>query len=263
MSAALERVELVDARARDQRRVDLEVRVLGGRADQRDQALLHRGQQRVLLGLVEAVDLVEEEDRCGGRRCAGARARARSPRAPRRGRPATALSSSKAAPGALGDEPRERRLAAAGRPVQDHRVRAALLERAAQRRARRQQAILADELIERRGPHARGERGVGAPAPAGSTPPRVDRCRTGAPWPRVWSRWAGDPALAPLETDDGSAASCSSPLRPARRPHQPRHAGEVGEAPPASSTITCGAARSQSEAAGSTARSAAPSARSM
>ncbi len=58
-----ERLELVDLAAGDQRRVDLEVGVLGGRADQGQEPFLDRGQQRVLLGLVEAVDLVEEEDR--------------------------------------------------------------------------------------------------------------------------------------------------------------------------------------------------------
>ena len=58
-----ERAKLVDLRPREQRRVDLEVRVLGRRPDQGDEALLNRGQQRILLGLVEAVDLVQEEDR--------------------------------------------------------------------------------------------------------------------------------------------------------------------------------------------------------
>ena len=48
---------------REQRRVDLEVGVLRGRADQRDRAVLDLRQQRVLLRLVEAVDLVEEEHR--------------------------------------------------------------------------------------------------------------------------------------------------------------------------------------------------------
>ena len=42
---------------------DLEVGVLGRRADERDRAVLDVRQQRVLLGLVEAMDLVEEEDR--------------------------------------------------------------------------------------------------------------------------------------------------------------------------------------------------------
>ena len=67
--------QLVDLGARQQRGVDLEVGVLGRRADQRDEALLDRRQQRVLLGLVEAVDLVEEEDR----RLARGRAPVRGP----------------------------------------------------------------------------------------------------------------------------------------------------------------------------------------
>src|SRR5918999_1812623 len=46
-----------------QRRVHLEVGVLGGGAHQHHEPLLHGRQQRVLLGLVEAMDLVEEEDR--------------------------------------------------------------------------------------------------------------------------------------------------------------------------------------------------------
>ena len=57
------RLQLVDLRAREQRGVHLEVRVLGRRADQRDEPLLDARQQRVLLRLVEAVDLVEEQDR--------------------------------------------------------------------------------------------------------------------------------------------------------------------------------------------------------
>jgi hypothetical protein len=58
-----EPLERVDPAAREQRRVDLEGRVLGGGADQHDGALLDVGQERVLLGLVEAVDLVHEQDR--------------------------------------------------------------------------------------------------------------------------------------------------------------------------------------------------------
>ena len=46
--------------------VDLEVRVLGRRADERDRAVLDVRQQRVLLGLVEAVDLVDEQDGAAG-----------------------------------------------------------------------------------------------------------------------------------------------------------------------------------------------------
>src|SRR4051794_33911029 len=45
-----------------QRRDDGERRVLGGGRNEDHPAVLHTGQQRILLGLREAVDLVEEED---------------------------------------------------------------------------------------------------------------------------------------------------------------------------------------------------------
>src|SRR5574341_100173 len=56
-----QRVQLEDARATEQRPDDLEQRVLGGRADQDDQPILDVRQQRVLLGLVPAVNLVHEQ----------------------------------------------------------------------------------------------------------------------------------------------------------------------------------------------------------
>ena len=55
-----QRIELVHVRARDQRRVDLEVGVLRRGSDQGDEAVLDGRQERVLLGLVEAVDLVDK-----------------------------------------------------------------------------------------------------------------------------------------------------------------------------------------------------------
>ena len=58
-----QRLELVDLGSRQERGVDLEVRVLRRRADQRDHSLLDAGKERVLLRLVEAMDLVEEQDR--------------------------------------------------------------------------------------------------------------------------------------------------------------------------------------------------------
>jgi len=58
-------VQAEQARARQQGGVDLEVRVLGGGSDQREQAVLHVGQEGVLLRLVEAVDLVEFTARSG------------------------------------------------------------------------------------------------------------------------------------------------------------------------------------------------------
>jgi hypothetical protein len=60
--------------------------------------------------------------------------------------------------GVLGGQPRERRLARAGRPEQHHRVRVAGLERRAQRRALPEQVLLADVVREQARAHPRGER---------------------------------------------------------------------------------------------------------
>src|SRR4029077_9580646 len=47
----------------EQRAGELEARVLGGGPDQRDDAVLHPGKERILLGPVEPVNLVAEQDR--------------------------------------------------------------------------------------------------------------------------------------------------------------------------------------------------------
>jgi len=55
---------------------------------------------------------------------------------------------------------RQRRLADAGRPPQDHRMRLAGLERQAQRLARPEQVLLADDLIRLLRAQLLGERGA-------------------------------------------------------------------------------------------------------
>src|SRR5262249_14128239 len=60
--------------------------------------------------------------------------------------------------GAGGDDPRQRRLAASRRPVEDHRADAVLLDRKSQRRAVAKHMTLTDELLERRRTGALGER---------------------------------------------------------------------------------------------------------
>ena len=64
--------------ARQQRGVDLEARVLGRRADQRDGAVLDIGQEAVLLRAVEAVDLVHEQQGLLARRARRSAPRRRS-----------------------------------------------------------------------------------------------------------------------------------------------------------------------------------------
>ena len=56
-------VEDENLTARQQRRVELEGRGLGRRTDQNDRAVLDDGQKAILLGPVEAVDLVDEQQR--------------------------------------------------------------------------------------------------------------------------------------------------------------------------------------------------------
>ena len=58
-----ERLEAVDARSREECVVHLERGVLGRRADEGEQAALDVRENRVLLRLIEAMDLVDEEDR--------------------------------------------------------------------------------------------------------------------------------------------------------------------------------------------------------
>jgi hypothetical protein len=62
-----------DATAGEQRGVELERRVFGRRADEHDVAALDVGQEGVLLGAIEAVDLVDEEQRALALRDAQAR----------------------------------------------------------------------------------------------------------------------------------------------------------------------------------------------
>ena len=72
-----QRLERQQQRPGQQRRDHRERRVLGGRGDEDHPAVLDAGQQGVLLGLAEPVDLVEEQHR--GRRRTGRGASAPSP----------------------------------------------------------------------------------------------------------------------------------------------------------------------------------------
>src|SRR3984957_16410389 len=71
--------QLVKACTREQRAVDRERRVLGRGPDQRHEPFLYSGQERVLLALVEAVDLIQEEDRVASPRLAFPRPSEHSP----------------------------------------------------------------------------------------------------------------------------------------------------------------------------------------
>ena len=154
-----ERLERQQQGSRQQRPHHGEGRVLGGGADERHPAVLHGGQQRVLLGAREAVDLVDEQhglalphrdatlgvvdDRAHVLDACGDRAELHE----------AAITS---------DEVRERGLARAGRTPQDERSRRGVgPDEANQRRAVGEQVRLPNDLVERARTHAHGERRVG------------------------------------------------------------------------------------------------------
>ena len=178
-----QRLEPPDPHPRQERGVDLEVRVLGGRPDERDGAVLDVREERVLLGLVEAVDLVEEED---------------GPRAVE-GEPVLGLGDRRADLGDArhdrrqrrevgadlrGEQAGEARLARARRAPQQERREVAAGDAAAQRPALADEVLLADELGRGRAA-ASGPPAAAARAVAG-TGLRVGRRSVagGTAWPR-------------------------------------------------------------------------------
>ena len=155
----LERLQGEDAAAREQRSDHLERRVLGRGAHQGERPRLDVGEERVLLSAVEAVDLVEEEDR----------ALAGTPRALGVGRDLADLLEARGdrrerheagpAAGAGGREQAgEAGLARTGRAPEEQGGQRARLDQHAKGSARRHQVPLAEYLVERARPHAVGER---------------------------------------------------------------------------------------------------------
>jgi hypothetical protein len=150
-----ELLEAPDAHPRQERRVHLEVRVLGRRADQRDRAVLDVRQQRVLLGLVEAVDLVEEQDGpLPVQREAVLRLGDRRPDLDDAGHDDIAANS------ALIESASSRTgtLAGARRSPQQGGGEVAPGDAPAERAALADEVLLADELLEAAGPHPGRER---------------------------------------------------------------------------------------------------------
>ena len=150
-------LEAPDPHPRQERGVDLEVGVLGRRSDQRDGAVLDVGQQGVLLRLVEAVDLVEEEDRArpvqiepilsvgdGAADLDDARHDSRHRREMR--------------PDLGGEKAREARLAGPWWSPQQERREMPARDAPAERPALADEVALADELVEVPGTHPGGQR---------------------------------------------------------------------------------------------------------
>jgi len=153
-------------------------------------------QERVLLALVEAVHLVDEDDRAPAlrpRRLGALDGIANVLYAAEDGRHGDELGIE-----GIGHEARQRRLADAGRTPEDHRMQAPRFEGDTQRPARAEQMLLADDLVERlraqplgerrrdvsEGKFERRSRHVGSTAQAADVAPIL-------PWPPA-ARRAGD-----------------------------------------------------------------------
>ena len=143
----VERVEAEERRPAEQRRVHLEERVLGGGADQRDEAALDAGEERVLLRLVEAVHLVEEEDRALAALAeAVPGALERVAHVLHAGAHGAELLEGLARVG--GDRLGQRRLPGARRPPEDHRRQPVGLHQRPQRLPRSEQVLLPDDVVQ-------------------------------------------------------------------------------------------------------------------
>ena len=147
------------ARAREQRRVNLEIGVLGRGADEHERAILDGVEQRVLLRAVEAVDLVDEQDGAlpirllAVGRCLDLAAQVRHRAANRRHLDERGARR-------LGDDVGDGGLARAGRPEQDDGAERVALDRRAQPAARPARLFLPDEFIKRAWPHAHRQRRI-------------------------------------------------------------------------------------------------------
>ena len=144
--------------AREKRGIDLEARVLGGRANQGDGAVLDIGQEAVLLRAVEAMDLVDEQQRL----LTGLAA------VPGLGENLLEVGDARKHSGngdepqtdGVGEQPCDAGLAGSRRPPQDHRGEAAGGDHPPDRAVGTGQMLLPDDLVERRRPQSVGERRV-------------------------------------------------------------------------------------------------------
>ena len=151
-----QRIQHINATAREQRGVDFEGRIFGGGADQANAAFLHVRQEGILLRFVEAVNFVDEDD--GARAVlAGAVGIAHDLLdfldAGEHGGKLDEVGL-----GDAGNDLGEGGLAGARRAPEDHRSGVVALDLHAQRLAWPDQVLLSNEFIERARAHAIGQR---------------------------------------------------------------------------------------------------------
>ena len=152
-----QRFQAVDPEARQQRRVHLEVRILRGGADEGDGPFLDMGQKRVLLSLVEAMDLVDEEDRLAAVESEPVASfrnqRAHFGDAAHDGRDRHEMGTHR-----IGQDAGQAGLAAARGPPEEDRSQAAALGDATQGSSFPDQLFVADDLVNVPGAHPGGQR---------------------------------------------------------------------------------------------------------
>jgi hypothetical protein len=145
-----------DLAARQQGRVQLERGVFRGRADQDHRAVLDIRQEAVLLGPVEAVDLVDEQQRALPHAAPFAgplENLAQVGHAREHGRERL-----EGEPADVRQQAGDRRLAGPRRPPENHRGEPAGRDHATDRRLGRQQVVLSYHLAQARRPQAVGQR---------------------------------------------------------------------------------------------------------
>ena len=151
-----ERLQAPDAHPRQEGGVDLEVRVLRRCPDEGHRPVLDVREQGVLLRLVEAVDLVDEQDAAAAiQRQALLGARDRGPHlgdAGHDGREGVEVGADR-----VREEPGERGLAGARRAPQEQRREVTAGDGPAERAALADELLLADELVQVARAHPRGE----------------------------------------------------------------------------------------------------------
>ena len=171
-----ERLEPHHPAPRQERADHAERRVLGGGADQRDGAGLDVGQERVLLGPREAMDLVDEQERAAAVLIAARGGRGHGlanvfhPGVDRR-------QGDQVGADGLADQPGQGGLSSPRRPPQQDRWKIPPRRELPEQLAGAEQVVLADELGQRSRAHALGE-GLADASGRGVLREQVHRCRT-------------------------------------------------------------------------------------
>ena len=151
-----QRSQFKNLRTRNQRRIDEEKRIVRRRADELHHAAFHVRQQNVLLGFIETMDFVHEQNR-GLALVFEAIGRGGQHAPHIRHVGFHAAESLEFALGLAGDDLRQRRFARARRPVENQRLDAVGLDRAAQQLSRAEDMRLPHEFAQVPRTHPRGK----------------------------------------------------------------------------------------------------------